>query len=75
MTSYIILTPQQASVVATEWGSQARLEPRELVDGTWSVPASVLTSPDYAWVRSALEQCPTREVADIEFTGYEPPEE
>lgn len=71
----LILTPQQSAVVATEWREGCRLEPQELVDRTWSLPAAVLDDPDYFWVRASLAQCPIRNVDETELMNYQPPED
>ena len=68
MTTYIILTADQAVTAGGQNTPEAALAPALLADGvTYVLPTDVLADPAHAGMRDFLAALPTREVTDSEF--------
>lgn len=63
MAEHIILTKAQADAVRGKSTPTAALEPIEMADGTFALPAAVLADPAHARALAALRTRPRRQVA------------
>lgn len=64
MTLCIVMTKEQADAVRGDTAPYARLRPRNLGDGRYTLPADVLNDPAHESKWALLASYPTKEIED-----------